>query len=144
MSEAVTIRPATHEDLAPMAELPGTLFSQKEDVTFNAVRVRSGLERLSASEQARALMAEADGNVVGMCSGQLTISTAKGGPAVLVEDGVFRQDRRGQGIGKRRINTRPLWHKTHEADHFKTPAITFNNHLGWTTTRLTCLRQQTI
>lgn len=41
---------------------------------------------LIANQWATVLVAETSGKVVGMATGQLTISTAEGGPALLVED----------------------------------------------------------
>jgi GNAT superfamily N-acetyltransferase len=64
----------------------------------------------------RVLAAEAaDGTVVGLCSGQLTISTVDGGPAVLIQDVFVREDWRGQGIGPRLMDALGDWARENEA-----------------------------
>ena len=55
---------------------------------------------LLAHETAIILVAEAAGQVIGMCSGQLTISTAEGGFALLVEDVVVAGPWQGKGVGR--------------------------------------------
>ena len=94
------------------------------------------------------LVAEVNGQAVGMCSGQMTISTAEGGPALLVEDMVVLGEYRGQGIGQRLMAKVAEWGKTKGvsrlqllADRNNTPALEFYNHLGWQTTELICLRK---
>lgn len=150
MPEAVVIRSATREDLGSLTELLSMLFSLEEDFVIDAARQRRGLEMMLNNGRGRILAAEtADGTVIGMCSGQLTVSTAEGGPAVLVEDVVVHQDWQGQGIGARLMDAIGEWAKENQAtrlqllaDRNNIPALDFYKHLGWQQTQLICLRNR--
>jgi len=150
MPEAVVIRPAMLEDLDGLVGLLSALFSLEDDFVADEERQRSGLEMMLNNGRGRILTAcAADGTVVGMCSGQLTISTAEGGPAVLVEDVVVHQDWRGQGIGARLLDEISKWAEENKAgrlqllaDRGNRPAIDFYTHLGWHETNLICLRNR--
>ena len=86
MPEAVVIRSAIRTDLPGLV----SLFDPRCD-----------LELMLKTGRGRILIASvANGTMVGMCSGRLTIQTAEGGPAVLIEDVVVREDWRGQGLGE--------------------------------------------
>lgn len=149
MPEAVVIRPAVREDLHPLVALLEALFSIEEDFAANSARQLRGLELMLDNDRGRILVAEADGSVVGMSTGQLTISTAEGGPAVLVEDVVVREDRRGQGIGLKLMEGMYDWAWEHGAgrlqllaDEENGPALEFYKRLGWERTKLICLRNR--
>ena len=71
------------------------LFAIEEDFRIDEERQRRGLAMLLDNPQALILVAEAAGRVIGMCSGQLLVSTAEGGPALLVEDVVVAEGFRG-------------------------------------------------
>lgn len=148
MSDAqVKLRLATASDIEALTSLLQILFSIEEDFFFNKPIQRQGLELMLTDERCCVLVADVDGQAVGMCSGQLTISTAEGGPALLVEDMVVLGDYRGQGIGQRLMAKVAEWGKTKGvsrlqllADRNNTPALEFYNRLGWQTTELICLR----
>ena len=149
MPETAAIRSADREDLGSLTALLETLFSLEEDFVVDGGRQRRGLELLLESDRGRLLVAEADGAVVGMCSGQLTISTAEGGPAVLVEDVVVREDWRGRGIGARLMDAVADWAMERGAtrlqllaDRNNASALDFYTHLGWSATQLICLRNR--
>lgn len=144
----VNIRPAVYSDLEALTSFLEILFSIEEDFFFNKTLQRRGLELMLTNVRCCVLVAEVNGQAVGMCSGQLTISTAEGGPALLVEDMVVLGDYRGQGIGQRLMAKVAEWGKTKGvsrlqllADRNNTPALEFYNHLGWQTTELICLRK---
>lgn len=149
MSDAqVKIRLAAASDIEALTSLLQILFSIEEDFFFNQPLQRRGLELMLTNDRCCVLVAEVNGQVVGMCSGQMTISTAEGGPALLVEDMVVLGDYRGQGIGQRLMAKVAEWGKTKGvsrlqllADRNNTPALEFYNHLGWQTTELICLRK---
>lgn len=149
MSDAqVKIRPAVSSDIEALTSLLQILFSIEEDFFFNKSLQRRGLELMLTNERCCVLLAEVNGQVVGMCSGQLTISTAEGGPALLAEDMVVLGDYRGQGIGQRLMAEVAEWGKTRGvsrlqllADRNNTPALEFYKRLGWQTTELICLRK---
>lgn len=152
MSEAVTvtIRPAVHADIESLVRLLDELFSIEEDFVAEEERQRCGLEMMLNNGRGCILAAEAaDGTVVGMCSGQLTVSTAEGGPAVLIEDVIVRQDWRGQGVGASLLDAITEWARDNEAsrlqllaDRHNGPALDFYKHLGWQPTQLVCLRNK--
>jgi GNAT superfamily N-acetyltransferase len=98
-------------------------------------------------EQACVLVAEDDGQVMGMCTGQTVISTAEGGPALLVEDVVVHPDWRGKGIGRMLMVSLEQWAARQGiqrlqllADHNNAAALVFYQRLGWNRTELICLR----
>lgn len=156
MSEAVIVRPATYEDMECLVGLLETLFSIEEDFVSDEARQRRGLEMMLNNGRGRVIVAYApgptnavDGTVVGMCSGQLTISTAEGGPAVLIEDVVVHRDWRGQGIGAKLMAGIAAWAREHKASRLQlladvgnTHALDFYAQLGWENTQLICLRNR--
>jgi hypothetical protein len=93
----VIIRAARPADIDSLTALLKILFSIEEDFIFDETRQRPGLQMILNNDRACVLAAEADGQVIGMCSGQLTVSTAEGGPTLLVEDVVVLPDWHGRG-----------------------------------------------
>ncbi|MDA8163578.1 MAG: hypothetical protein M0017_00905 [Desulfobacteraceae bacterium] len=81
----VTIRPAVRADIDRLAALLGELFAIEADFAVDEARQRRGLAMMLASPSACVLAAEAAGRVIGMCTGQTTISTAEGNFSLLVE-----------------------------------------------------------
>ncbi|WP_319471336.1 GNAT family N-acetyltransferase [uncultured Pseudodesulfovibrio sp.] len=150
MPKAVTIRPARHSDIDSLVLLLGELFSIEEDFVVEGERQRRGLEMLLNQGRGRILTAvSADGTVVGMCTGQLTVSTAEGGPAVLIEDVIVREDWRGHGVGAQLMDSITAWARDNEAtriqllaDRNNQPALQFYKYLGWEPTQLICQRKR--
>ena len=94
------------------------------------------------------LVTEASGEVVGMCSAQILISTAEGREAAVIEDVVVREDCRGRGIGTALMDAIGKWAGGRGisrlqllADRNNTPAIEFYRGQEWHTTELICLRK---
>ena len=147
---AVRIRAASESDLDVMVGLIERLFMLEPDFRFDAGRARRGLDLLLAREDAAALwVAELDGQVIGMCSAQIVISTAEGGLAAWVEDVVVRPELRGAGIGRRLLAAVSAWAMRRGisrlqllADAENAIALGFYRRLDWQTTRLICLRQR--
>ena len=72
------VRPATGEDVAAMTRLLSELFSLEADFQVDPERQRRGLELLLADARSCVLVAQgAGGEVIGMVTGQLVISTAE-------------------------------------------------------------------
>ena len=149
-SDTVTIRPAVLKDIEEMILLLKSLFSLEADFQFNRSLQEAGLKQLLNADGALALVAEDQGRVVGMCTGQTVISTAEGGPALLVEDVVVSPDRQGNGIG--RCLLQALIDQARQqgisrlqllADSNNSGALAFYEKLGWQSTRLICLRTST-
>ncbi|MDP2758356.1 MAG: GNAT family N-acetyltransferase [Desulfurivibrionaceae bacterium] len=148
MAQAV-IRPANPGDLAALVDLLRILFSIEADFDFDAARQRQGLTMLLAHETAVILVAEAAGQVIGMCSGQLTISTAEGGFALLVEDVVIAEPWQGRGIGRELMTALEQWGASRMvgrlqllADRNNAAALGFYRKLGWQPTELICQRRR--
>lgn len=145
----ITIRPAESADLGAMCGLLKELFALEADFSFDPARQMRGLSLLLGRAGARLLAAEVEGRVVGMCSVQLLISTAEGGPAALVEDLVMEKQWRGRGIGRALLTAAAEWAGEHGAyrlqllaDQGNRPALDFYQRLGWKRTRLICLRHR--
>lgn len=148
MSDArVRIRTAEPADLDSLVSLLAALFAIELDFVFDAPRQRRGLALMLEDEGGCVLVAEINGRVVGMCSGQQTVSTAEGGAALLVEDVVVHEQWRSQGIGRLLMEGLGEWAKTKNisrlqllADRNNASALAFYRNLGWHNTELICLR----
>lgn len=144
-----TVRLANKDDLPALCALLGELFSIEADFSPEPARQWVGLERLLARPQeAVVLVAERQGEVVGMCSAQVLISTAAGGEVALVEDVVVRSDQRGGGGGSALLAALETWCRQRGirrmqllADRANTPALEFYRRKGWQPTQLMAWRR---
>jgi len=148
MSPRYSIRPARQGDIAALTGLLHLLFSIEEDFSFDQTRQEQGLRLLLDNPACCILVAEIDFCVVGMCSGQLTISTAEGGVALLVEDVVVAKKWRGCGIGRALLDGIARWGAEKGvrrlqllADRNNAEGLSFYEKLGWKQTQLICLRR---
>lgn len=144
----VSIRPAEPADIDSLVFLLAALFSIEEDFVFDEPRQRRGLTLMLKNERGCVLVAEGQGQVIGMCTGQMTVSTAEGGPALLVEDVVVREQWRGKGVGRSLMESLEVWARERGierlqllADRNNGPALDFYEALGWQATALVCLRK---
>jgi ribosomal protein S18 acetylase RimI-like enzyme len=144
----LTVRPAETTDMAMLVALLRQLFAIEEDFRIDEDRQRRGLAMLLENPQALILVAEAAGRVIGMCSGQLLVSTAEGGPAFLMEDVVVAESFRGRGAGRLLVSAMADWAATRGAfrlqllaDRDNSRALSFYQAIGWQTTKLICLRR---
>ena len=145
----VNIRRAQRKDIDSLVGLLEELFSIEEDFTFDKERQRKGLQLLLESPLGCVLAAEADNSVVGMCTGQLTISTAEGSAALLVEDVVVTEDWRGKGVGRQLLDKLAQWAAEQGANRMQLLAdrtnkagLDFYTRSGWQQTQLICLRKR--
>ncbi|MGY1490554.1 N-acetyltransferase family protein [Methylobacillus pratensis] len=146
MSEPATIiRPAEPADIPALCGLLQQLFSIEQDFTPDPAKQTAGLRLLlEHPDRGTILVAQqAGGQVVGMVSAQLVVSTAQGSPAAWIEDMVIDAQWRGAGLGKQLLTQALAWAKTQGAtrvqllvDMDNQPAIAYYDHLGWNTTRL--------
>lgn len=143
----VTVRQARVADLDRMVALLRVLFTIEADFGADEAKQRSGLQLLLESDRACLLVAESEAGVIGMCSGQVVISTAEGGPALLVEDVVVAESYRGRGVGRMLMDALQNWAAARNitrlqllADRNNAPALAFYRRLGWQHTNLICLR----
>jgi GNAT superfamily N-acetyltransferase len=83
-----------------------------------------------------------------MVTAQLVVSTAEGARSALVEDLVVDAAERGRGVGASLLGAIEAWARARGAtrlqllaDRENAPALAFYARMGWTGTRLVCLRR---
>lgn len=143
------IRRAKASDISHLVDLLRDLFSIEADYEFNAGLQERGLFMMLQSSETRCIMvAEIDQKVVGMCTGQLAVSTVKGGFSGLIEDMVIRHEYRGKGLGSRLLDAVEKWCFSSGArriqllaDKNNKKALRFYSKCGWQHTQLICLRK---
>jgi ribosomal protein S18 acetylase RimI-like enzyme len=144
----ITTRKAISSDIPALTALLKELFAVEQDFSFDEIRQGRGLRQMIDNQRGCLLVAAVDGRVVGMCSGQLTISTAEGGLALLIEDVVVAKQWRRIGIGKCLMNAIAEWARLMKvtrlqllADRNNEQALNFYKNIGWQSTQLICLRK---
>ncbi|MBI5007999.1 MAG: GNAT family N-acetyltransferase [Nitrosomonadales bacterium] len=140
---------ATEKDLPQLVELLAELFTLESDFTPDpAKQLRGLLTILDEPELGRLFVVRVDGKVVGMANALITISTAEGGRALLLEDVVIHRDHRGGGLGKKLVEHVLHWAKlrgivrvTLLADRNNQPALDFYHKLGFGDSSMAVLRK---
>jgi ribosomal protein S18 acetylase RimI-like enzyme len=142
------IRRAGPEDIPALLGLLRLLFSIEKDFVFNAEKQERGLRLLLAESRAAVFVAEQDGQVAGMCTGQLLISTAQGGLSALIEDVAVLPAWQGKGVGRQMAAAAEAWAVSQGAsrvqllaDRNNAPALAFYQKTGFQTTAMICLRK---
>ena len=142
------LRQAVPADIEPMLGLLEALFSLEQDFKPNREKQRNGLEMLLKAPDAHVVVAEQAGEILGMATIQVVISTAEGGAAGLIEDVVVNESHRGRGIGDSLMNHLIAWAGKKGlkriqllADQDNRPALAFYRKQGWSKTRLIALRR---
>jgi GNAT superfamily N-acetyltransferase len=143
------IRPACATDLPTLVRLLGELFTLEADFTRDPERQHFGLALMLSDRRSRAvLVAERGGEVIGMVTAQLVVSTAEGGLSALVEDMVVDAGSRGRGVGRALLAAIEGWAVERGAtrlqllaDRENAPALAFYGRAAWSPTRLVCLRR---
>lgn len=152
MAAPCTIREAREHDLDDLVELLGLLFSLESDFAPDPEKQRQGLALMLGKGPRVVLVAissdDGAGRVLGMATAQLVISTAEGGPALLVEDVVVRPEARGRGVGRALIARIEAWGRRLGstrlqllADRHNTGSHGFYAACGFSPTNLVCLRR---
>lgn len=139
----IRIELARPEDIPAMTALLADLFSIEQDLVPDLSRQAQGLALL-LQEPRRATVRvarDATGEVLGMITAQLVISTAEGAPSAWIEDVVVAAHARGGGIGRHLLEAALAWASQQGAtraqllvDLDNTTALGFYQHLGWQTT----------
>ena len=143
------IRKAKSSDVPDLVELLRELFSIEADFDFNAMLQEKGLSMMISSPGIRCVMvAEVNQKAVGMCTGQLMVSTAKGGFSGLIEDMVVIREYREKGLGSRLLEAVEKWFIDNKAgriqllaDRNNKTALKFYEKHRWQYTQLICLRK---
>lgn len=91
---------AAHDDLPALAQLLGRLFSIESDFLPDAGKQTAGLRLIIENPQLGCIFVLRSGDrIIGMANALRTISTAEGGPVLLLEDVIVADAYRGQGLG---------------------------------------------
>lgn len=142
------VRSATIADVFTLLLLLRQLFTLEEDFHFCATRQLKGLELLLQQANGEILVAEIDGKLVGMVSGQLLVSTAEGEMALQIEDLVVAKPHQGKGIGPELLQKIGDWGRGCGAnrmqllaDSANSQAVEFYHRQQWKKTQLVCLRK---
>lgn len=146
MTREVTVRRARSDDIPALTGLLAQLFAIEADFAIDPAAQARGLELLAGRPDAVTLVADMAGRPVGMCTVQLTASTARGGLSAGLEDVVVDQAWRGRGIGRALLAAAEAWARDRGAvrlallaDETNLPALDFYDRLGFTRTRLVWL-----
>ncbi len=149
MSNNYTIRKATADDIDRMAGLLHELFSIEKDFALDKDKQIRGLTILLRCSTAALWVAEQDGEVIGMISAQMNISTAEGAFSALLEDLIVTETRRKQGIGTKLLQTAVSWAEFKGAkrvqllaDKRNQPAIDFYKKEGWNLTNMIAINRK--
>jgi len=142
------LREACSGDVDALIPLLDQLFSIESDFSPDPERQRRGLEALLQSATAYVAVAELAGELVGMATLQIVISTAEGGAVGWIEDVVVNASQRGRGIGKALLDHLIGWSQSRGltrlqllADRDNQPALDFYRKQGWAGTKLMALRK---
>lgn len=130
---------ATADDLPAMADLLHELFSLEADFQPQRDKQLRGLRLiLDAPVRGRLFVLRVDGAVAGMANALVTVSTAQGAPALLLEDVIVSRAHRGAGLGRRLVEHVCQWAReqgmarvTLLADRDNAPALAFYDRLGF-------------
>ena len=145
----VTISEADSRDVPAMAALLGELFTIENDFQPEPEKQARGLRLiLSRPELGRLFVLRDRGRVVGMANALFTVSTAEGGPVVLLEDVIVGKDYRGRGLGQRLVDYVLDWARregylrvTLLVDQANTRVFSFYERLGFARSAMVAYRQ---
>jgi N-acetylglutamate synthase-like GNAT family acetyltransferase len=100
LTDLPRVEPATIEDLAALTELVMNLLDASGDFMADRDIQERGLRLiLEQPNRGRIFVVRNDDQIFGMVNLLFTISTARGGFVILMEDVVIHPDHRGQGYG---------------------------------------------
>ena len=121
-----TARP---EDLTRLAALLSDLFSMERDFRIDSELQLKGLRMiLDAPERGTVLVGrDLSGNIDGMVSIQLLVSTAAGGISGQIEDLIVRAGARSRGLGSRLLEEALSWGRVRGAVRFNLALLEDND-----------------
>jgi len=96
------IEPAKPEDIPELAEFLSRLFTQESEFNPDHQKQVRGLRMIIENpKQGQIIVARNDNKIVGMVNLLFTISSAEGGPVILLEDMFVKAEYRNKGIGSK-------------------------------------------
>ncbi len=130
---------AANSDIEPMADLLYELFTLESDFLPQREKQLVALQWLLAHPAHGRLFVLRDGDrVVGMANALISISTAEGGPVLILEDVIIAASHRGAGHGRlliehvlRWANSAGMSRVTLLTDHDNSVALSFYKKLGF-------------
>jgi GNAT superfamily N-acetyltransferase len=130
---------ATHADLDAMADLLGELFALESDFAPQREKQLAALRQILDQPDRGRLFVLRDGeNMAGMANALIQISTAEGGPVMVLEDVIVAASHRGRGHGRRLVEHVLAWacdeglsRVTLLADRDNVAALRFYQTLGF-------------
>jgi len=145
----MTVRMGKKEDLTQLIALLRILTDLELSFDFDEKSLRDGLALIIDSQPLTCVaVAESQGRIAGICTGQTVISTAMGGPSVWVEDVVVHPDFRRRGVATELLAFLDNWAETRGArrqqlliDNDNDSALAFYRSAGWGGTNFSCLRK---
>ena len=140
------IRHATRADIPALLPLLEMLFALESDFCFDAAKSQRGLEMMLDNPDARTIVvAEIEGQLAGMCSAQIIISTAMGAPAIWIEDVILQPQFRGRALMPQMLSALEKWALERGVARFQllcddhnAPALEFYPKVGFEPTQLHC------
>jgi GNAT superfamily N-acetyltransferase len=84
---------------------------------WDAERARAAIAAAIADEEAAVLVAEHRGELLGLCTAYLDLSSVRFGPRCWVEDLAVSPQHRSQGVGKELLDTAKEWARERGASH---------------------------
>ncbi len=109
-ADGAVIEAADSRDIPALAALLGELFACEHDFESDPEKQTRALRLILAHpEKGRLFVVRVGGKVVGMANALFTISTAEGGPVILLEDVIVAASCRGRGIGRRLVEHVMVW-----------------------------------
>ncbi len=145
----IEVRDATPTDIPQLASLLGILFAQEHDFTPDRTAQTRGLAMiLKTGGNARILVAERDGQIVGMVALHVLVSTALGARVGMLEDFIVAPQVRRSGIGRQLMahlievaRQDGLERITLLTDHDNSAAQEFYQYHGFTPSKMTPYRR---
>lgn len=130
---------AAPADLAAMADLLGELFVLESDFTPRRDRQLKALAwLLDHPDHGRLFVLREGAEVIGMANALIHVSTAEGGPVLVLEDVIVAAGHRGQGLGRQLVEHVLAWARaaghsrvTLLADRENAAALRFYRSLGF-------------
>lgn len=141
---------ATAADLDTMAGLLGELFALEADFKPDRARQLAALNWiLDHPAHGRLFVARDGGRVVGMANALISISTAEGGPVLILEDVILAASHRGGGHGRRLVEHVLAWARSQGmsratllADRDNAAALAFYERLGFAESAMAVRRRR--